>query len=231
MVNLAGVSRDRIRALLFDFDGIVVDTEVPSLRAWQEVFEEHGHTLALEEWVACVGTVGGFDPAARLEELLGRPLDDREGLNQRRAQRQLALTAAQGLRPGVAAYLDRARELGLDVAVVSSGTTEWITSNLARVGRAEGWARIHCADGDVTRAKPLPCLYEEALAALGVGAHAAVAFEDSPNGIRAAKAAGIFCVVVPNPVTRGLDLSEGDLLLESFEDMSLDEVVHVAERG
>jgi beta-phosphoglucomutase-like phosphatase (HAD superfamily) len=225
------MSRDRIRALLFDFDGIVVDTEAPSLRAWQEMFEEHGHTLALEEWVACVGTVGGFDPAARLEELLGHRLDDRDALNERRLKRKLELVSAETLRPGIGAYLDRARELGLDVAIVSSDTTEWVTSNLARVGRGDGWARIHCADGDATRAKPLPCLYEEALAALGVDAGAAIAFEDSPNGIRAAKAAGLFCVVVPNPVTRGLDLSDGDLLLESFEEMSLDEVVHAAARG
>lgn len=220
-----------IEALLFDFDGIVIDTEVPELTAWQEVFEEHGHTLSLAEWAACVGTVGGFDAVGRLQELLGRPLDDPRGLDERRRTRLMELVAAEGLRPGVAAYLDRGLELGLQVAIVSSSTTDWITSNLARVGRAEGWAGIHCANGDVGRAKPLPCLYEEALAALGVDAGAAVAFEDSPNGIRAAKAAGIFCVVVPNAVTREFDLGEGDLLIESFEDMPLDEVLRAAARG
>jgi beta-phosphoglucomutase-like phosphatase (HAD superfamily) len=220
-----------IQALLFDFDGIVVDTEVPELTAWREVFAEHGHELTLEEWAACVGTVGGFDPLARLQELLGRPLDDPGGLVQRRHERALELVAAQGLRPGLGSYLDRAAELGLRVAIVSSGNTEWITANLARVGRSDGWERIHCADGDVTRAKPLPCLYEEALESLGVGAAEAIAFEDSPNGIRAAKAAGIFCVVVPNGVTRTFDLSEGDLRIESFDDMSLDEVLSAATHG
>lgn len=215
---------------MFDFDGTVVDTELPSLRAWQEVFEEHGCSLTLAEWSACVGTVGGFDPVARLEELLGRRLDGREALAERQLQRMLELVAAEELRPGVPSYLDRARELGLAVAVVSSSTTEWIASNLARLGRSKGWARIHCANGDVERAKPLPCLYEEALEALGTRPEAAVAFEDSPNGIRAAKAAGIFCVVVPNAVTSELDLSEGDLLLESFEDMSLDDVLAAVRR-
>lgn len=220
-----------IEALLFDFDGIVIDTEVPELTAWREVFEEHGHTLTLEDWAACVGTVGGFDPIGRLQELLGRPLDDLRGVNERQRARSLELVAAQDLRPGVAAYLDRARELGLHVAIASSSTTEWITSNLARVGRSDGWACIHCANGDAARAKPLPCLYEEALESLGVGAGAAIAFEDSPNGIRAAKAAGIYCVVVPNAVTKDLDLSEGDLLLESFEDASLDDVLRSATGG
>lgn len=224
------MSRNGIAALLFDFDGIVIDTEVPSLRAWQEVFEEHGHTLTLGEWAACVGTVGGFDPLARLEELLGDPLEDRPGVEERRRRRDHDLVTAEGLRPGIASYLDRAREMGLDVAIVSSATDEWITTNLARVGRSDGWVRFHCANEDATRAKPLPCLYEEALDALGIDAGAAVAFEDSPNGIRAAKAAGLFCVVVPNAVTRELDLSEGDLILDSFEDMPLDDVLRAAAR-
>ncbi|HEX2196438.1 MAG TPA: HAD-IA family hydrolase [Actinomycetota bacterium] len=220
-----------IEALLFDFDGIVVDTEVPAFRAWQEVYAEHGHALALDEWAACVGTLGGFDPLARLEELVGRPLDDPEAVDARRRQRNLELVAAEELRPGLGALLDDARERDLDVAIVSSGSREWITSNLARVQRSDGWACFHCADGDAGRAKPRPLLYEEALASLGVAAHRAIAFEDSPNGIRAAKDAGLFCVVVPNAVTRGLDLSAGDLVLESFEDVTLDELLRLASRG
>lgn len=218
----------RIEALLFDFDGTIVDTESPILRAWQEIFEEHGHSLELEEWAACVGTVGGFDAVGRLEELLGRAVDDVDALHERRRARELEMVALQEARPGVVAYLERARELSLDVVIVSSSSDDWVSTNLKRLGRAEGWARVHCANGDQTRAKPLPCLYEEALGALGIDASAAVAFEDSPNGIRAARAAGIFCVAVPNAVTRDLDVTDGDLLLGSFEDASLDEVLRAA---
>lgn len=220
-----------IRALLFDFDGTIVDTEGPILRAWQEVFEEHGHALTLDEWSACVGTVGGFEAVARLEELLGRPIPDVDALHHRRRTREIELVDAEDFRPGVLDYIERAAELGLDAAIVSSSSDRWITSNLARLGRPDGWAGFHCANGDATRAKPLPCLYEEALDALGVDAGAAIAFEDSPNGVRAAKAAGIFCVAVPNPVTRGLDLSDADLVLESFEEMSLDAVLRVVYVG
>jgi HAD superfamily hydrolase (TIGR01509 family) len=142
----------------------------------------------------------------------------------------MELVAAERMRPGLDAYLERARALDLTLAIVSSSSAGWITSNLTRLGRAEGWAGIHCANGDTSRAKPLPCLYEEALEALGVDAGAAVAFEDSPHGVHAAKAAGLFCVAVPNPVTRELDLGRADLVLGSFEDASLDEVLAAAAR-
>lgn len=217
-----------IRALLFDFDGTVIDTELPAFTAWQEVYRQHGHELTLDAWAGCLGTIGGFEPLAHLEDLVGSPVADREALDTRRRARQLELVAAEVLRPGLDAYLERAAELGIRIAIVSSDEDAWIASNLARVGRSDGWAHVVCANGDATRAKPHPCLYEEALAALGISAGEAVAFEDSPNGIRAAKSAGIFCVVVPNAVTRPLDLSGGDLLLESFEDLSLDDVLAAA---
>lgn len=220
-----------IEALLFDFDGTIVDTELPTLLAWQEVYEEHGHELTVAEWSACVGTIGGFDPVARLEELAGRAFADPGPWEERRRARELELIERQALRPGVDSYLTRAEELGLRVAIVSSSGTDWIAANLARVGRSEGWVAMHCADGDASRAKPLPCLYEEALDGLGIDAGAAIAFEDSPNGVRAAKAAGLFCVAVPNDVTRELDLGDANLVLASFEEASLDEVLVAAARG
>ena len=82
-----------------------------------------------------------------------------------------------------------------------------------------------CADGDASRAKPRPTLYLEALDALGVSPENAIAFEDSPNGIDAARAARIFCVAVPNAVTAQLDLSHADLVVGSLEDLPLVELV------
>ena len=221
----------RVKALLFDFDGIVVDTEVPALSAWQETYEEHGQVLTIDAWSACVGTLGGFEPLDHLEELLGRPLEDRTAVDAARKARETELVSSEPLRPGVDDYFVRARELGLEVAIVSSGAARWIASHLERLDRSAGWACINCADGDASRAKPLPCLYEETLGTLGIEPDEAVAFEDSPNGIAAAKAAGIFCVAVPNPVTRSLDLSAADLRLDSFEALPLDDVLARAQRG
>ena len=95
----------------------------------------------------------------------------------------------------------------------------------ARLERAIGWDAIITADHDEERAKPRPTLYLEALDALGVEADEAVAFEDSPNGIRAAKAAGIFVVGIPNAVTQELGLDEADLVVGSLAELPPDELL------
>jgi HAD superfamily hydrolase (TIGR01509 family) len=217
-----------VKALLFDFDGVVIDTEVPAFQSWQEIYERHSQVLSLDAWAACLGTVGGFDPISHLEGLIGTRIDDRGAVIRRRWARKIELIEKEEFRAGLDGYLSRARQLGLNVAIVSSDKDEWITSNLARLRRNEGWDYINCANGDMARAKPLPVLYEETLAALDITRDEAVAFEDSPNGIAAARAAGIFCVVIPNPVTKSLDLSAGDLHIDSFEDKTLDDVLRAA---
>jgi HAD superfamily hydrolase (TIGR01509 family) len=171
-----------------------------------------------------IGTLTGPDELDELDALLDVP-SDREAVTAARHGRELELLELEPLRPGVRDYLDRARTLGLRVAIVSSSSYSWIDRNLQRLGLVDDWEAVVCADGDTTRCKPSPALYLEALEALGVGAHEALAFEDSPNGISAARAAGIFCVAFPNDVTSALDLSQADLLLESLEDVSLDDLL------
>jgi HAD superfamily hydrolase (TIGR01509 family) len=209
-----------IEALLFDFDGMLVDTETPEHRAWQEAFRDHGVELTLEHWSQGIGTLDGLEPATHLEELVGRPVD-RAAVAERTRRRHAELRAEAALRPGVDAYLAEAHRLGLRVGIVSSSSRRWIEENLALVGCADEWACISCADGDAGRAKPRPTLYLEALDAVGVSPESAIAFEDSPNGIEAARAAHIFCVAVPNPVTAQLDLSHADLVVDSLEDLPL----------
>jgi HAD superfamily hydrolase (TIGR01509 family) len=217
-----------VKALLFDFDGTLIDTEGPSFRAWQEIYADHGHELALERWVERVGTIGGFDPLEHLGSLAGEI--DRAAINERRIRRRDALIELELLRAGVPEYLEQARGLGVRVGIVTSGPREWVASHLARLGEADGWDCIVCADRDASAAKPAPTLYLRALAALGVSASEAIAIEDSPNGIRAATGAGVFCVAVPNPVTVSLDLSAADLVVESLLELPLDELISVAER-
>jgi HAD superfamily hydrolase (TIGR01509 family) len=215
-----------VRALLFDFDGLILDTESPSLAGWRRVYEEHGHELTLDRWSAAVGTVGGFDPLAHLESLVGSPLE-RDAIQARRLEHELSLVEAEELRPGVPEYLADAERLGLRKAIVSSGSRAWIDRHLTRLERLYGWEAIVTADGDEDRAKPRPTLYLEALGLLAVGPAEAIALEDSPNGIRAAKAAGIYCVGVPNPVTAGLGLDEADLVVDSLADLPLPELLRV----
>jgi HAD superfamily hydrolase (TIGR01509 family) len=212
-----------LRALLFDFDGLILDTETPSFGSWRELYREHGQELTLERWSAAVGTIGGFDPVAHLEELAG-PID-RETALPRRQARDLELCDVEELRPGVLDYLEEARRRGLATSIVSSSSRPWVDRHLARLERTEHFDDIVTADGDLARAKPLPVLYLEALERLGVGASEAVAFEDSPNGVRAAKAAGLFCVAVPNSVTASLGLDQADLVVASLAELELDDLV------
>jgi HAD superfamily hydrolase (TIGR01509 family) len=209
-----------IKALLFDFDGTIVDTESIDLRTWTEVFEAHGVAVPIERFALRIGTLTGPNEFDELDALLEKPCD-RDAVTATRRRRELELLELEPLRPGVREYLEDARELGLRVGIVSSSTRSWIDRNLERLGLVDAWAAVVCADGDTARCKPSPALYLQALDALGVAAEEAIAVEDSPNGIAAARAAGIFCVGFPNEVTGALDLSEADLVLESLEDVRL----------
>ena len=104
-----------------------------------------------------------------------------------------------------------------------------MAGHLARLDRADGWDCLVAANGDASIAKPKPTLYLRALELLGIASAEAVAIEDSPNGVLAAKAAGLYCVAVPNPVTAGLDLSAADVVVDALTDLPLDELLTLAD--
>ncbi len=212
----------KLRALLFDFDGLLIDTESAEYRAWCELYGRHGHVLELSAWSLAIGTIGGFDPSQHLTSL-GSPLSAEALAEQER--RVLELCELEDFLPGVDELLDVASARGLKTCIVSSSSRAWIEGHLRRRSGLDRFDAIVCADHDPTRAKPRPTLYLEALEHLGVRADEAVAFEDSPNGIAAAKAAGIFCIAVPNPVTAGLDLTKADRVVESLADFDIDAVL------
>lgn len=215
----------RVRGLLFDFDGLLLDTETPSRRAFEDLYRDHGHELPHDRWSTVIGTIGAeFEPYAHLEELVGARLD-REVLDARRRAREDELMDLEDLRPGIEDYLAEADRRRLARAIVSSSSRDWVDRHLGRLGHANGWSAIVTADGDTERAKPRPTLYLEALDAIDVTAAEAIAFEDSPNGVRAAKAAGVFCVAIPNPATQTLALDDADLVLDSLADLPLSDLL------
>ncbi len=214
-----------IRAIVFDFDGLILDTEEPIYRSWLEVYEAHGEDLPFERWVQIVGsTQAGFHPQHHLEERLGRPLP-KEVLD-RRVGRRTEMILAQRVLPGVVQRLDEARELGMKLGVASSSTGDWVRGHLVRLGILDRFDCLRCRD-DVEHAKPEPDLYVAVLHCLGVTPAEAIAIEDSPNGVTAAKRAGMRCVAIPNSITARLDLSQADLLLSSLADVT---VVDLLER-
>ncbi len=219
-----------IRAFLFDFDGLILDTETAARAGWAWLYERHGHELPQEKWATLVGTrAADWNPMDHLEELVGEPLE-RGTLDKERYAHEMTLIEAEELRPGIADYLAEAKRRGLKCAIVSSSSRDWIHMNLARLEREVGWDAIVAADHDASRAKPRPDLYLETLELLGVDASEAIAFEDSVNGIRAAQAAGIFCVAIPNPVTQDFALDEADLLLGSLAELPPEDLLSRFER-
>ena len=212
------------KALIFDFDGLMVDTESSAYDSWEEIYQEHGCTLPLEQWAVVLGGSGAeFDPCAYLAQLTGQTLDH-EMLRTRRWQRKLALVANEPLLPGISEAIESAKQRGLKLGVASSSSRRWVMGHLERLGIASVFDAIVCAD-DVTYVKPAPDLYLAAVSKVGVSPHEAVAIEDALNGLRAAKAAGLTCVVVPNKFLRGCDFADADLRLHSFADLSLDQVL------
>jgi HAD superfamily hydrolase (TIGR01509 family) len=220
-----------IKALVFDFDGLLVDTESSSYTSWQEIYQEYGCELALDVWAAVLGRSGQeFDPCAYLAELTGRAVDA-DALHARRKQRKWELAAQAGLLPGIAQALIRAKHHALRLAVASSSSRQWVFGHLNRLQVTAYFDTIVCAD-DVTQVKPDPALYCTAVQRLGVQPSEAVAIEDAFVGLCAAKAAGLACVVVPNRFTQQSDFRAADLRLRSFGDMSLDELLmHLHQPG
>src|ERR1700694_992569 len=216
-----------IKALIFDFDGLIVDTEVPIFRAWQRIYREHGQELPLDRWLTIIGTAAGpFDPVIDLAKKTGSKLDEPE-LKALEVLYYQEATALQQLLPGVIDYLVAARQLVIKTAVASSSTRKWVMDHLNRLGIGGHFDAIVCRE-DVKRTKPDPDLYLTALARRGARPDEAIACEDSSNGIHAAKAAGLFCVVVPNLLTVDLDLTAADLRLLTLEAMPLREVIKQA---
>lgn len=218
-----------LRALLFDFDGLVVDTESVILRAWEGEYARHGVEFPAEHFVrANVGTIRGqpgyLDEYDELERLVGAPVDRRE-ITRRRVEAHDRWLADAEPNPGVRDWLDAARAAGLRLAVASSSPREWVVPLLERLGLAERFEHVSTRTDVDGRAKPDPAVYLHALEGLGVGAPAAVALEDSPAGVRAAKRAGIAAVAVPSEITRSLDFSEADVVVDSLAELTLEELL------
>ena len=216
-----------IKALIFDFDGLILDTETPEYEAWRDVYQEFGHDLPLDIWGQTVGgtAASDFDPHTYLESLLGRDLTPL-GLEARAFEQKLTRIHAQPPLPGVTDTLALAQRLGLRLAVASSSRHRWVDGHLTRLGFDHYFEAVRCAD-DVARTKPEPDLYLAALDALKVSPHEAIALEDSPNGVRAARRAGLFVVAIPNPVTAPLTFVDESLRLTSMTEFIIEKFLEL----
>ncbi|MBX3111317.1 MAG: HAD-IA family hydrolase [Fimbriimonadaceae bacterium] len=203
-----------LQAVVFDFDGLIADTESNEYAAWQSVYADHGCDLAPEDWAKAVGAgPTAFDAFEHLVVLSRQDLD-RAATMAEWASRRDRLNEGLLLLPGVEALLDALSDDGVSVAVASSSRRDWVEGHLARLDVLERFAAVVTRDDHAP--KPAPDLYLGACSRLGAEPTASVALEDSSNGVLAAKRAGMAAVAVPNAVTRDYDFSLADVVVDSL---------------
>ncbi|GAA5481168.1 HAD family hydrolase [Haloferula sargassicola] len=206
----------RFEAVLFDFDGILVDTEWAIYQAWLRTFRLHDHDLPLATYVRCVGSdFDTWSPKAHLEDLTGKSFDWHQLDEARQVEIRRDLEQA-GPMPGVVPLLGRLQAAGTRLAVVSSSSHVWVDGWLEKLGLAGYFGTVVCR-GDAPRIKPEPDLWLEAIRRLGIAPDRGLAIEDSLNGVRSAKAAGLTAWAIPNRTTAGIHFAEADRVFTSME--------------
>ncbi|GGA36088.1 HAD family hydrolase [Paenibacillus physcomitrellae] len=213
-----------IKGFIFDFDGTIIDTETAWYYAFRDAYAEHGVELTLEQYSTCIGTdLNGFNPYEYLMTDLNLPLD-KEAFRQSIHRRHGELMELEAIRPGIQQYLDAAKEAKLKLGVASSSSREWVEKHLDQLGITDYFECIKTSD-DVAKVKPDPELYHQALQCLNLKPEETVAIEDSPNGSKAAAAAGLHCVVIPNEITRFLEFQTPHHQTSRLSDLDFDHVV------
>lgn len=215
-----------IQAVVFDFDGTIIDTETPVFESWRETYEAYGvEPLSRSDWRDHIGTTSQpFHPLDELERRLveaGKPVD-RERMANERMEIRNAMLDRVPLRAGIAEWLAAAEQSNVAVAVASSSPITWVQQQLERVRLQDRFPIVSCA-GDGVPGKPDPAVYEIACAHLGVQTDTAVAIEDSPVGSQAAAAAGLYVVVAPGPMTTGLRFPHADIEVSALADLPAQE--------
>ena len=215
-------SNNPLLGAIFDCDGLLADTETPDYAAWREIYEEQGLHLPVEVWAQSIGTAKGHSLHnwhAPLAEAVGRDYDPVAIQARRQALYQSAIGKLIPL-PGVLAVLDALDAARIPCAVASNSDRGWVDRVLDIIGLASRFRAIATAD-EVEHPKPAPDVYLLAAKRLGVPAEHCAAFEDSPRGLAAAHAAGMFTVAVPTALTRHFAFEQAHHIVDSLERVAL----------
>lgn len=212
-----------LEAVIFDFDGVIMDTEMADVQAWRVIYGRYGLEFPLALWQQNIGSHNVFSAVDYLAAQVGVGLDKTAVADEFRTLDEQIIRTLPVL-PGVRQRMAEARQLGLKLAIASSSPANWLNYHLPRLGLLLEFDAVRtCTDVD-GRKKPDPAVYMAACAAVGVSPAHALAIEDSMHGVTAAKAAGMWCVAVPNEATATMDFSAADWVVSSLADFSLQTV-------
>jgi HAD superfamily hydrolase (TIGR01509 family) len=216
-------------AVIFDFDGLLMDTESTMFESWRFEWSQWGLELDPAGFFANHGGDVTEERYAALAAAVGRRYD--RALSQaRRTEYRDRLHQTLDLRPGLRAWIRAAGRSSLRLAIASSSPRAWLDSHLGRAGLL-GQFDVVAAGDEVEHHKPDPAVYQLALDRLGTAPERSVAVEDTPHGVRAAQAAGLACIAIPNPFVTAAAVAFADLFLPSAEAMPLAEALELAQRG
>ena len=220
-----------IKALIFDVDGTIADTEETHRQAFNAAFIEHDlhWDWSRSEYAELLRTSGGKERLAVYIDSLALPPQEKTRLkgmaqlihaSKTRIYGELIADGRAPLRPGVARIIGEARAAGVRLGIASTTTSANVSALIGAQFGAAAWNWFEAlACGDVvSNKKPAPDIYVRALGMLRLPADACVAFEDSVNGLKSAKAAGLYTVVTPTLWSAGQDFRDADLLLQGLGD-------------
>lgn len=208
-----------MRAVIFDFDGLLMDTESTSFLSWQYEWSQWGLTLQAADFFVNHGGDVTEDRYATLAAAVG-PRFDRTVSHRRRVAYREKLHDELDLADGLREWLDEAAGLGVRLAIASSAPLDWLTKHLGRAGVLDLFEVLAGGD-EVARHKPAPDVYELALRRLSLSCAAAVAVEDTAHGVAAAHAAGMRCIAIPNPFVAPERVRHADLVLSAASQLRL----------
>ena len=216
-----------IKGVIFDFDGLILDTETHQFLILQELFEKNGSELPIERWQQEIGTQSGFSPFKYLAEKHGGKIEH-ETLKEQFKEKFHSILTSENARAGVEDYLKVAKDMGLKIGLATSSNYEWVSTHLKNLGLFNYFDCIQTSD-DVEKVKPDPSLYLQTAKCFGLPVEECLVFEDSANGALAAKRAGMSCVIVPNQVTETMDFCTVEHRMQSMTDMPLKDVIDYVE--
>ena len=216
--------------MIFDFDGIVLDSETPEYESHRRIYERCGVTLTVEEWCGVIGTWSeGHDERwfTRLQEQAAdAPPRDDYFAERRRIFEEIV--PADPMR-GVGDLLRALRQAKVPIAIASSAPARWVVGAVERLGIGALFDAVVTGD-QVAHRKPAPDVYLAAALRLAVDPERSVAIEDSNPGIAAARAAGMKVVAIPHWLTMGHDLGGADLTVAHAGELTLERLADLLSR-
>jgi putative hydrolase of the HAD superfamily len=221
-----------LEAVVFDFDGLIIDSEWVIFESAAAAFAEHGHQLTVDAWAMVVGTSERDERTSWDDLCAACGIDtafDRADFDAAYKAQDRSNRDALPPMPGVVALVDALLATDVALGIASSSSRAWLDRHVGRLGLDGAFTALVGADMVGGVGKPAPDVYLRACLDLGVDPHRAVALEDSQHGIAAARAAGMATVAVPGRVTRGHDFSAADRVVASLEELTVADLAGLVE--